>query len=67
LQLSRDTGREMFRRIPIPAKLTRREEPPWLIKGRGIPVTGSDPVTTPILSKAWNAIIAVIPIASRLP
>ena len=27
------------------------EEPPWEMKGRGIPVKGSKPVTAPIFSK----------------
>tara|TARA_B100001750_G_C15065563_1_gene378527 strand:+ start:465 stop:581 length:117 start_codon:yes stop_codon:yes gene_type:complete len=38
----------MFKRIPIINKLIIKADPPWLIKGRGIPVTGSMPTTYPI-------------------
>ena len=44
-----------------------REEPPKEMKGSGMPVTGSTPITAPTLMTAWLAIHVVIPTASRLP
>jgi hypothetical protein len=38
-----------------------KDEPPRLIKGRGIPITGTKPIVIPILIKKWTKIIPAIP------
>jgi hypothetical protein len=48
-------------------KLMMSDEPPRLMKGSVIPVTGNSPTTTPMLMKAWIVSHAVIPVASRAP
>jgi hypothetical protein len=40
-------------------------DPPALMKGSGMPVTGSRAVTTIMLTMAWTASQVVIPHASR--
>ena len=44
--------------------LVRSDEPPKLMKGRGIPVQGRMLVTTPMFIKAWKAMMKVHPAAS---
>ena len=44
--------REMARSNPTLAMLISIEEPPKLIKGSGIPVNGTEAVTTPMLINA---------------
>src|SRR5690606_23650763 len=46
------TDLEMLRRTPTAAKMTTREVLPKLTKGRVMPVTGKEPVATPMLSIA---------------
>src|SRR5690606_19885697 len=46
------TALEMLRRTPTAERLTTRDVLPKLTKGRVIPVTGKEPVATPILSIA---------------
>ena len=58
---------DIFRRTPIPIIFNTKEEPPALIKGRGTPVTGIEPVTTAMFMMACIAIIEVIPTAKRVP
>jgi hypothetical protein len=41
----------MFRRTPAAAMLVKSAEPPELMNGRGMPVIGKDPVTTPMLTQ----------------
>ena len=43
------------------------DEPPALMNGRVMPVTGMSATTTPMLMKAWMQSQAVIPAASRAP
>ena len=43
------------------------EEPPALMNGSVIPVTGKSATTTPMLMKAWRQSQAVMPAASRAP
>jgi hypothetical protein len=43
------------------------DEPPALMNGRVIPVTGRSATTTPMLTNAWRQSQAVIPTASRAP
>lgn len=43
------------------------DEPPALMNGRGMPVTGMRPTTTPMLMNAWRQIQAVMPTASIAP
>ena len=54
-------------RIPAAAKLMMSDEPPALMNGRVMPVTGRSATTTPMLMKAWMQSHAVIPVASRAP
>ena len=48
---------------PTMMKLEMRELPPWLMKGRVMPVKGMRPVTPPTMMKAWKVIAAVRPAA----
>ena len=57
----------MERRIPTAAKLMMSDEPPALMKGSVMPVTGSRATTTAMFTKAWKPRPAVIPAASRPP
>ena len=57
----------MFNNIPTLSKLTINEEPPELKKGRVIPVTGIEEVTTPKLRMACKTSWAVIPVANIFP
>lgn len=43
------------------------DDPPALMNGRVIPVTGISATTTPMLMNAWMHSHAVIPVASRAP
>ena len=43
------------------------DEPPALMNGRVIPVTGRRATTTPMLMKAWMHSQAVMPVARRAP
>jgi hypothetical protein len=57
LQLFRHDGSAQFtnRRLltlmakPIPRKVKSSEEPPWLMSGKGMPVTGRTPIIIPVL------------------
>ena len=57
----------MDSRIPAAAKLTSSDEPPALMNGSVIPVTGSSATTTAMLMNAWMHSHPVIPAASRAP
>src|ERR1019366_10303470 len=54
-------------RTPAATMVMRREDPPKEMKGRGIPVTGSRPITAPMLITAWLVIQQVAATASRAP
>ena len=54
-------------RIPAAAKLMTSDEPPALMNGSVIPVTGTRATTTPMLMNAWMHNQPVIPVASRAP
>ena len=43
------------------------DDPPALMNGSGMPVTGTRPTTTPMFTNAWTQIQAVMPIASSAP
>ena len=60
-------SREIDNRTPTAAKLTTSDEPPALMNGSVMPVTGSSATTTPMLMKACRQSHAVIPAASRAP
>lgn len=45
----------------------RSDEPPALMNGKVMPVTGNSATTTPMLMKAWMQIQEVIPAASSAP
>ena len=49
----------MFSSIPMPSRQTSSDEPPLLTSGNGIPLVGSSPSTTLMLTNACTAIIAV--------
>lgn len=57
----------MDRRIPTAAKLMISDEPPALMNGSVMPVTGSKATTTAMFTKAWKPRLAVIPAAKRPP
>ena len=57
----------MDRSTPAAAKLTSSEEPPALMNGSVMPVTGSSATTTAMFTNAWKHSQAVIPAASRAP
>ena len=60
-------SREIDNRMPAAAKLTSSEEPPALMNGSVIPVTGRSATTTAMLMNAWKHNQAVIPAASSAP
>ena len=43
------------------------DEPPALMNGRVMPVTGMSATTTPMLMNAWRTSHAVMPSASKAP
>lgn len=53
--------------MPAAAKLMTSDEPPALMKGSGMPVTGSSATTTPMLMKACRQSQVVMPAASSPP
>ena len=52
-------------RMPTAARLMVSAEPPALMNGSGMPVTGRSAVTTIMLTKAWTTSQVVIPQATR--
>lgn len=52
-------------KMPIAARLMVSAEPPALMNGRGMPVTGMSAVTTMMLMNAWTTSQVVIPPATR--
>ena len=58
---------ETFSSTPTAAMKMLTDVPPALKKGRGRPVVGKSPTTTPILRNACPPIIAVMPAARRQP
>lgn len=60
-------SREIDSRIPAAAKLMMSDEPPALMNGSVIPVTGSSATTTAMLMNAWSTSQAVIPAATSAP
>ena len=53
--------------MPTAARLMVSDDPPALMNGRVMPVTGISATTTPMLMKAWMHSQAVMPAASRAP
>ena len=53
--------------MPTAARLMVSDEPPALMNGRVMPVTGMSVTTTPILMNAWMQSQAVIPAARSAP
>ena len=53
--------------MPTAARLMVSDEPPALMNGSVMPVTGIRATTTPMLMKAWMQSQAVIPAASSAP
>ena len=53
--------------MPTAARLMVSDEPPALMNGRVMPVTGSSATTTAILMNAWRQSQAVIPAARSAP
>ncbi len=58
---------EIANKRPRMAKAVKRLLPPWLMKGRVIPVRGMNLVTPPMLRKVWVASTVVSPLASKRP
>ena len=58
-------SRLIDRRMPTAARLMVSAEPPALMNGRGMPVTGRSAVTTIMLMQAWTTSQVVMPHASR--
>lgn len=52
-------------RMPTAARLMVSADPPALMKGRGMPVTGISAVTTMMLMNAWPTSHVVMPHATR--
>lgn len=53
--------------MPTAAKLMMSDEPPSLMNGRVMPVTGTRATTTAMLMKAWMHSQPVMPAASIAP
>ena len=53
--------------MPTAARLMVSDDPPALMNGSVIPVTGMSVTTTPMLMNAWMHSHAVIPAARRAP
>ena len=53
--------------MPTAARLMVSDEPPALMKGNVMPVTGMSATTTPTLMNAWMQSQAVMPAASSAP
>ena len=53
--------------MPTAAKLMMSDEPPSLMNGSVMPVTGTSTTTTARLMKAWMHSQPVMPAASRAP
>jgi hypothetical protein len=49
--------------MPILKRVHMREDLPKLIKGRGIPVDGTNPMTMLTFRRAWKKMARVIPAA----
>ena len=53
--------------MPTAARLMVSDDPPALMNGRVMPVTGMSATTTPMLMNAWMHSQAVMPAASNDP
>ena len=53
--------------MPTAARLMVSDDPPALMNGKVMPVTGISATTTPMLMNAWMQIQAVTPAASSAP
>jgi hypothetical protein len=53
--------------MPTAARLMVSDDPPALMNGSVMPVTGMSATTTPMLMNAWMQSQAVIPAASSAP
>jgi len=53
--------------MPTAARLMVSDDPPALMNGRVMPVTGMSATTTPMLMNAWMQSQAVMPAANRAP
>ena len=58
---------EIDRSSPTQTMLTSSDEPPELMNGSGLPVTGMIPVTAAMFMNAWNPIVTVSAPASTRP
>ena len=59
-----EVSRLIESRMPTAARLMVSAEPPALMNGSGMPVTGSSAVTTIMLMSAWTTSQVVMPHAS---
>ena len=60
-------SREIDSSTPTAAKLIVSDDPPALMNGSVMPVTGTSATTTAMLMKAWMHSQAVMPAASSAP
>src|SRR5215472_12060060 len=58
---------EILSRTPVEKSVMVSAEPPKEMKGRGRPLVGSEPVTTPRFTRVWVASITVRPRARYDP
>ena len=57
----------MLCRSPTAISVTTTDDPPKLIRGNGMPVTGMIPIATPMFTNTWHMNIAAIAPAIKLP
>lgn len=50
--------------MPIATRVVTKAEPPAETNGSGTPMTGSNPMTAPMLIIAWKRIQAIAPAAA---
>src|SRR3989344_7356597 len=58
---------DIFNKTPDSNKTITKAEPPWLIKGRGSPVSGKTPNIDAMFMKDWVIISITIPEPKSLP
>ena len=47
--------------MPIAMKIAIKNEPPQLTKGKGMPITGKNPIFVPMLIKNWTITMSPTP------
>ena len=52
---------------PRPRKAKSSADPPWLMNGKGMPVTGNSPIIIPVLMATWKNSTAANPTSKKAP